>query len=317
MAVNPGELGTAIAAALKTNRKTDMTRIIKDPGAFIKREDFDTWWRATRRWIASQDGLSDIQKILAVLSRMSEPPADNWAAKEEDKYQKFLDEGRTDEIIWGNFVADLEKRWAITHKTEAAKAKIYALKQERRSVDEFLDEFEHLLELSKLGDETGKFLLEQNATRRITEQVSSIDETYASYLEKVRAKGRQFEGHAIVIRAGQTTSSSGDRKTSSGTTYGGTGKPMEVDKMGTPRKCYNCDKPGHIAKDCRMKKDGNQAKRFPGKCYNCGIEGHRASDCRKPKKLQAKVVAEGEGDDTGASKAEEEADKEDFQEGSD
>src|SRR3954469_18837650 len=184
---------------------------------------------------------------------MTGPPADNWAAKEEDKYQKLIEDHKDDEIIWATFAHDIEACWAITHKADAAKACIYAFKQEKKPVDEFLDEFEHLLELSMLGEETSKFLLEQNATRRITEAVSSFDLGYKDYLKEVCKKGRQFEGHAIIIRTGQTTYSS-DRKTGSGTTYGGSGQAMEVNKTGGLRKCYNCDKPGHIAKDCRSLK---------------------------------------------------------------
>ena len=205
----------------------------------------------------------------------------------------------------------LSVRWAITHKKDTAKARIYAFKQEKKPIDEFLDEFEHLLELSQLGEETGKFLLEQNATRRITENTSSIDKTYPDYLAAIREKGRQFEGHAIVIRAGQS-SHTGDRRTSSGTTYGGGGQAMEVDKAGTPRKCYNCDRVGHIAKDCRSPK---KERKFSGKCFNCGIEGHRSTECRKPKKNKVRQVTEDDTDE-GTSKIDEVTDEEDFQEGS-
>jgi len=50
-----------------------------------------------------------------------------------------------------------------------------------------------------------------------------------------------------------------DYKTSSGITYGGMGKPMEIGRQqnngqGHKPKCYNCNKFGHIEKDCRQPK---------------------------------------------------------------
>src|SRR3954470_15379959 len=188
----PMATASEITAALKKEgRRIDMSKVIKDPGSISKREDFDAWWRATKRWITVQDGLSDLQKILGVLSRMTGPLADNWAAKEEDKYQKLVEDHKDDEIIWATFAHDIEAHWVITHKADTVKACIYAFKQEKKPVDEFLDEFEHLLELSMLGEETGKFLLEQNTMRRITEVVSSFDLGYKDYLKEVRKKEQQ------------------------------------------------------------------------------------------------------------------------------
>jgi len=48
-------------------------------------------------------------------------------------------------------------------------------------------------------------------------------------------------------------------KTSTGTTYSGRGQPMDIGrtnnnfKDGKP-KCFNCNKYGHIARDCQGKK---------------------------------------------------------------
>ena len=50
-----------------------------------------------------------------------------------------------------------------------------------------------------------------------------------------------------------------DYKTSTGTTYGGQGQPMDIGKSndnfkdGKP-KCFNCNKYRHIAKECQVEK---------------------------------------------------------------
>jgi len=38
-------------------------------------------------------------------------------------------------------------------------------------------------------------------------------------------------------------------------------------------RCFNCDKVGHLARDCRSIQ-----------CWNCKRRGHRAADCKEPKK---------------------------------
>merc|ERR1719479_794455 len=47
---------------------------------------------------------------------------------------------------------------------------------------------------------------------------------------------------------------------------------------GQQMNCYECGKPGHIARECRNK--GKQAKGQQMNCYECGVLGHIARDCK-------------------------------------
>lgn len=46
--------------------------------------------------------------------------------------------------------------------------------------------------------------------------------------------------------------------------------------------CYNCNKPGHVKKDCRAKKGEKRVVR----CFVCQEEGHIALNCTKKRKQQ-------------------------------
>ena len=39
-------------------------------------------------------------------------------------------------------------------------------------------------------------------------------------------------------------------KTSSGTTFGGSGQPMDIGKLKAENKCFQCGQPGHIKRNC-------------------------------------------------------------------
>ena len=47
-----------------------------------------------------------------------------------------------------------------------------------------------------------------------------------------------------------STSSTPAVKTSSGTTFGGAGQPMDIGKLRAKNKCYQCGQPGHIKRNC-------------------------------------------------------------------
>ena len=62
------------------------------------------------------------------------------------------------------------------------------------------------------------------------------------------------------------------------------------------RKCFNCQKMGHIAKDSRPKQTflklrlKHFTKASTVKCFKCGEQGHVTKFCRKHKKPEKKIL---------------------------
>jgi hypothetical protein len=92
----------------------------------------------------------------------------------------------------------------------------------------------------------------------------TLPSTYSEWRKIIVNLGRQQEQYALEKKMWTSPSSSHhvpphptipshpsnppEKKTSTGTTFGGTGKPMEIDK--TTHCCFGCGKTGHFCKDC-------------------------------------------------------------------
>ena len=86
-------------------------------------------------------------------------------------------------------------------------------------------------------------------------------------------------------------------KTSIRITYGERGQPMDIGKTnnnfkdGKP-KCFNCNKYGHMAKECQVKKKERETRT----CFKCDKEGYITRDCKEKQAMKKRKVQE-ESDD--------------------
>jgi len=53
-------------------------------------------------------------------------------------------------------------------------------------------------------------------------------------------------------------------------------------------KCFNCNKYGHMAKECRSKKKEHETR----KCFKCKKEGHIAKDCKGKQTMKKRKIQE-------------------------
>jgi len=53
-------------------------------------------------------------------------------------------------------------------------------------------------------------------------------------------------------------------------------------------KCFNCNKYGHMAKECRSKKKEHETR----KCFKCEKEGYIAKDCKEKQTMKKRKIQE-------------------------
>ena len=53
-------------------------------------------------------------------------------------------------------------------------------------------------------------------------------------------------------------------------------------------KCFNCNKFGCMAKECRLKKKEHETR----KCFKCKKEGHIAKDCKEKQTMKKQKIQE-------------------------
>ena len=91
----------------------------------------------------------------------------------------------------------------------------------------------------------------------------------------------------------ESTEERHDYKTSTGTTYGGKGQPMDIGRSNNnfkdrKPKYFNCNKYRYMAKDCQGKKKEQEMR----KCFKCDKEGHIAKYCKGRQMIKNRKVKE-------------------------
>jgi len=241
------------------------------------RKKFKAFLRQTKIWIAARKITDSDDKILTVLSYMKHGDAEQWA-------QQYVDRHFEDDVpefpAFYVFLNDLTARFKdkVSHATARERLEVY--KQNNLLVDQHIQNLDAMFLEAKLRDNTEKIrILEKSTDKEIIKMIYSnpigvIPEIYSEYCAGVLQIGRLQEKYrhqealersshrqpqASTSRHPQTTphvtpqhpprqATTGERKTGTGITFGGHGKPMDIDR--TKVGCFNCGKKDHWRKDC-------------------------------------------------------------------
>jgi len=248
------EMSVASAPAAVANSKNVQTGLPKnmvlDPGWFDgDRTKFEDWWRRIQLFLKSNRVFETDNRITAILAHLRGGVAGIYAQKKLNELDKEL--GTQD---WDDFVKELKTTFSDKSKVVDAEWKIETFKQGKRNTADFIIEFEALAMKAETDELHAIFLLKKNVRQNIIKTILGyppivMPETLKEWKVAITSVGQGYE----------STEGRHNYKTSTGITYGERGQPMDIGKSndnfkdGKP-KCFNCNKYGHMAKECRSEK---------------------------------------------------------------
>jgi len=173
-------------------------------------------------------------------------------------------------------------------KAADAEWKIETFKQEKKNMADFMIKFDILVMKADTDELHAIFLLKKNIQHDIIKMILGYPLIAMPEILK--------EWKMAIISVGQgyeSTKGCHDYKTSTRTTYGGQGQPMDIGKFnknfkdGKP-KCFNCNKYEYMAKECQSKKKERKTR----KCFKCEKEGHITKNCKGTQSMKKQKVQE-------------------------
>ena len=258
--------------------------MVPDPGWFDgDRSKFEDWWRGIRLFLKSNRVNGTDDRITAILAHLRGGVAGIYAQK---KLDEFDEDNNTQD--WEEFVKEFKTTFSDKSKAADAKWKIETFKQGRKNTVDFMIEFEALATKADTDELHAIFLLKKNVRQDIIKMILeyppvAMPETLKEWKVAITSVEQGYE----------STEGCHNYKTGTGTTYGGRGQPMDIRKSndnfkdGKP-KCFNCNKYGHMAKECRVEK----RERDTRTCFKCDRKGHIAKNCKGKKTMKKRKVQE-------------------------
>ena len=274
------EMSTVPAATPVVNESVGMPKsMVPDPRWFDgDQTKFEDWWREIRLFLKSNRVNGTDDRITAILACLREGVVGIYAQKKLDK----LDEDNNTQN-WDDFVKEIKITFSNKSKAADVEWKIETFKQGKRNTADFIIEFKALATKANTDELHAIFLLKKNA------QQDTIKTILGYSLIAMPETLKEWKVAIMSVEQGyESMEGQHNYKTSTGTTYGGRGQPMDIGrtnnnfKDGKP-KCFNCNKYGHIARDCQGKKKEREMRKYDK-------EGHIAKDCKGKQMMKNRKV---------------------------
>jgi len=253
--------------------------LVKEPFDYDgKVEDFDAWMKSLLLYFSVyKDKIpSTKSRVLSALSHMKHgTEAGDWA---EEYLEAHLEPDTIE--TWDVVKKALKEKFVDQNEDVKARNKINNFRQGNLPIQKFFTSFEALAWKANIPAATKIALLEQNLNEDIVKQLGTSEnrpdaDDYDDHKKRYITIGKmhdkfktfnqiksppknQFRPRFFhqMTNVQPTTPKAyappaNDRKTSSGTTFGGRGQPMDIDAARKANLCFNCGKPGHMRRDCK------------------------------------------------------------------